>query len=300
MFFKRSAFGTCAANCVKYQFCAPGGQSCSVLNPIYETALAFNETGPALNDVQLSTADTIYEALSTFNTFMSLMTQGGEGGQQLIASRSLITQRQSVLPPNQWQIEVQGWFSNVLAVIQKRLTLSVVGPGDALAQKYVVNPKDSAGQAVCGSFRIRIDAGFNNLSLLGMLILLIVGTLIVSASLILEPVVVRLGRTRAAGDSMAEHYRSWIHDGVLQIQRVAYEFQEHHEWENIDGVVPLTVGRGISVGLLKRGTFYRENEEKPDSNMEANNKENPESERAGDSDKALVVTMEEVPRETRP
>jgi len=145
---------------------------------------------------------------------------------------------QITLPSNQWQIEVESWHARVVSTIQARLVIHAAGPSTESIRRYIVPPATEAQRQLCRVQRVRVGQGFNNISVLGLLLTAILGVLIILASLALDPVVGQLGQ--ASRGRAARSLRSWNHDYVLQIQRVAYEGQSERRWENIDGEVPIT------------------------------------------------------------
>jgi len=147
---------------------------------------------------------------------------------------------QIALPSNQWQIEIESWHARVMSTMQTRMVMQASGPSTDSIRRYVVPPATEAQRQLCRAQRVRVGQGFTNISLLGLLLVVIPGVLVILASLALDPLVGRLGQPSKG--RAARFLRRWNHDYVLQIQRVAYEGQSRQKWEKIDGEVPVTSG----------------------------------------------------------
>ncbi|KAK0717785.1 hypothetical protein B0T26DRAFT_776735, partial [Lasiosphaeria miniovina] len=138
-----------------------------------------------------------------------------------------------------------------MSVMQTRLVMQATGPSTESIRQYIVPPATEAQKQLCRAQRVRVGQGFSNISLLGLLLVAILGVLIILASLALDSVVSRLSQVSKA--RVARSLRSWNHNYVLQIQRLAYEGQSERKWENIDGEVPVT-SDSESLGPLGQGS----------------------------------------------
>jgi hypothetical protein len=153
----------------------------------------------------------------------------GRSGTALRASESVVGVRQAFLPSNQWQIEVSSWFSTGLAMLQNTLR-DYVSPANLLLGTYVQEPQNAVDLAMCYSQKTQATNGTISFSVLGLAIVLIVGTLLILTSLVLETVVGWIG---------LKTYRNWILDDKLQLQRMVFE-GKGVRWTNSDGPIPVT------------------------------------------------------------
>jgi hypothetical protein len=205
-----------------------------------------------LNDIQTSTAMAVGTLILERGTDVTLW--GHQSPSDIVASRSFSGGALQIgLPRNQWQIEMENLQANINSVLQSKLRLRVTGPREVPARKYIRHPATDAERQVCGARRVRTGQGFSNVSFLGLLIVLCLGFLIILASLVLDTIAVRLGKDSKG--TRGRHNKSWVHDHVLQIQRVAYEGQSWHQWHKINGEVPVTASCDVTLGLLRRGTL---------------------------------------------
>jgi hypothetical protein len=203
-----------------------------------------------LNDIQSETAD-LFLLVSKLTDLQSL-----DGDYSPVAARSLQGGGlQFPLPPNQWQIETEAAFAATMSALQSWLTLRVVGPTDAQSLALIREPATEAARQVCQAQRSRKIQGLSNVSLLGMLMTLCTGTVIIIVNLCLDSIVVWFGRRSRM--TRSHHGHSWIRDHVLQIQRIAYESQTSHQWDNTDGEVPYVIGGEPLLSRLWSGSAFR-------------------------------------------
>jgi hypothetical protein len=96
----------------QYQLCNPNNSpyDCTILGSLMDLRKGFLQIG--LNPYQLATARRLAVALiwtSTYETVLSL------GSTALLARDRLVSLIGTGLPANQWQIEVEGWYTTSLA-----------------------------------------------------------------------------------------------------------------------------------------------------------------------------------------
>ncbi|KAI9787458.1 MAG: hypothetical protein M1816_007506 [Peltula sp. TS41687] len=144
--------------------------------------------------------------------------------------------RQGPLPTNQWQLEVQYWFSTMLANLQMLMIDTATGPADANLTPWLRRPQNREEHRACRSQKIRSDS-FTSFSTLGLAILLGVGGLIIAVSLSLEFLVDWIQRRRKIGT-----YRrlEWQSNAVLQLQRLAHEELGFGTWSRTADDHPIT------------------------------------------------------------
>lgn len=225
----------------QYQLCT-SPDSCTVLGSIEDIRDAYYDPAQlSLNDMQNATALRLLSALtqsSIPNIVQYLSTSS------LFASDRLTNLISASLPPNQWQIEVQGWFETSLAKIQALVTAYPSQPADlepygrVLSPNRTVGPIDRAAYSLCQDQRVRNTGSYQSFSALGLLIILILGTTIIILSLSVESCVATFRKRRraryarlatsetesgnAAGNAPRDHREiARIADRMLQLQRMA-------------------------------------------------------------------------------
>ena len=162
----------------------------------------------------------------------------GRGSGALKAQNTAFTLTQvAKLPDNQWQIELDGWFGISLASLQQYLYEKAVGPTGITEAGGVVNmPTTSFGRAICERQMIRNVSGYQNFSTLGVAIILILGSTIMLLGYVID-IVVGWFQRRLFKRNFAR--LSWISDGYLQLQRLAYEGAGYDHWKSCADEVPV-------------------------------------------------------------
>jgi hypothetical protein len=241
VFYKPDQFVDGLACIDQYQLCA-SPNSCSVLGSVEDIRDAYYDPAQlSLNDVQNATALRLLSALSQSsipNIVQYLSTSS------LFASDRLTNLISASLPPNQWQIEVQGWFETSLAKIQALVTAYPSQPADlepygrVLSPNRTVGPIDRAAYSLCENQRVRNTGSYQSFSALGLVIILILGTTIIILSLSVESCVATFRKRRRAryarvatsetesgnpaGNEPQDHREiARIADRMLQLQRMA-------------------------------------------------------------------------------
>jgi hypothetical protein len=89
-----------------------------------------------------------------------------------------------VLPPNQWELEAEYWYSIAMAQLQR--TIVEYGTGQIAANtKYILPPATDGDRWFCQNLMIKGTA-FQSFSILALAVVLAVGTLIIVLSLSIE------------------------------------------------------------------------------------------------------------------
>jgi hypothetical protein len=249
------------------QFChsTDFATSCSPLKGLYQTerALAapssanFSAYGlAAFHDMQLATATLLYTA-TTFSLFSN--TVAGLGASVLSAwgqTWGSNTHMSGGLARTQWQTEAWNFHNLTLAGLQRTLIEHVApavvtlqnGRNTSLDYLHQVNASDSTAVALCSTMKMR-NAAFSSFSLLGLIIILVVGSVIILTNLVLTDTV-RAIANRAAVSSSSHRSSwdptplsrnlSWLHAGFLHLQRQMLEERGIGPWKRLDNVVPVT------------------------------------------------------------
>ena len=183
-------------------------------------------------------------ALSPLNTYNSVNSRGANA---LKASESVNNNFQIQLPPTQWMTEVSNWFAISMAKLQQKTLQWATGPeyipeGATLTD---VSHADKYQARLCKNQKIRTSNDTTSFSVLGIAIILVVGSILILANLILDPLMGFIRRRLSWKD-----YKSlqWTVDGKLQLQRLAYEGAGQGEWRGGAASVPVT-RRGDMLGM---------------------------------------------------
>ena len=169
----------------------------------------------------------LFEAIAFWDVTMTI--NAASSPPNLLAQSRVTAGSQFSLPSNQWQIELQNWHAAVLSTLQERLTMHVIGPSDQSTQQFVLAPEVDAAKSVCRAQRVRVGQDFNNVSMFGLLFVLIGGAMVILTSVCLDSIVglvVKLTKST----KVAKGQESWFLDDVLQIQRLAYKGQTFWNW----------------------------------------------------------------------
>lgn len=148
----------------------------------------------------------------------------------------------NALPDDQWVLELASWNAISLARIQAAVLEYATGPINVVEQGgQIAKPasNDTVGQNICKRQLIFNVAGYQNFNMLGVMLILILSSVLVVLSWVLDIVVgwiqASMGRNHAR--------LSWVEDGYLQLQRMAYEGAGHVGWKGSAENVPITRGR---------------------------------------------------------
>lgn len=179
---------------------------------IIEEILALN-----ISVKQLAIALLIAPKQAVLSVFNSV---NGRSSGALCASESIFELSQVSLPNDQWMIEVSSWFAITIASLQEIPIRRATGPSYVPAGGQLTRASLPEQIRLCKSQIIVSPGGTTSFFVLGIGIILIVGTLLVLVSLFL--------------DSLAGVFRSKVHevdykriqwglDGIFQLHRRAYE-----------------------------------------------------------------------------
>lgn len=226
----------------QYQVCNPNkpsadGQS-TLCGPLSTTfSLADSLPTVDFNDKQLATAGFMAVGLSHTSLWFSV---DGRGSQALEAQSTVFGREQiAALPNNQWHAEVGGWFQVGLATLQQFLLETAIGPINIVESGGVLTPPgDDAERAICKRQTIRNASGYQNFSILGVAIILVLGVILIALGWGLDIVVGWIEKL-FGWDFLR---LSWITDDYLQLQRLAYEAAGDDSWVACVKDVPVMKG----------------------------------------------------------
>lgn len=220
----------------QYQVCNPNkphSQVCTRLASLTD-----------LFDLAALTGLTLYQAATVETIVLSMLASTmynavyGHDASVLKASSSVFDGSQiAQLPDNQWQIELQNWFAISLASIQQYMLEKATGPtGVVEAGGFIRYPNSTYERAICKRQMVRDVSGYQNFSTLGVVVILVVGVLLIGMGLGIDAAVGWLQQR------IGKHFErlSWISDGYLQLQRMAYEGGGYDNWEGCTDEIPVS------------------------------------------------------------
>ena len=235
--------GVYALACAEqHQFCNPANGKCTPLSGAFQVAT--NLTGLDLNDAQVSTLFIMQPTLTFLNTYNSVISRGSNA---LRASETLDQGFQIPLPDNQWMTEVSTWFAVLMARLQQSIVRYAIGSSYVPEGLTLVGPAGRYQENICNNTKIQSQSGTTSFSVLGVSIILIVGSVLIFTSLVLSTVLGFIRRKRHW-----KEYKSlqWTLNNKLQLQRLAYEEAGQGQWTGGTDSVPVTRS-GDKLGMPK-------------------------------------------------
>jgi hypothetical protein len=225
-----------------YQMCNPNTQGtagdsagCTPVGSFKNLQSEYMRIG--LNNYQIATAQEIISALFFSNMFGAVDGRGPLALQaQDTVFSSVLFMQEGKLPENQWQIELDGWFEASLARFQQDLVEDAAGLPKAAERSdgTFTPPADKWGEAVCKRQMIRNAAGYQNFSTLGVVLIVILGSILIFLGSCVDTIVGWVQERMKANYSRL----SWTSDGYLQLHRMAWEEAGFIGWKGCDGDVP--------------------------------------------------------------
>ncbi|KAF2142260.1 uncharacterized protein K452DRAFT_200233, partial [Aplosporella prunicola CBS 121167] len=152
----------------------------------------------------------------------------------LTARKSLSGGHQGLLPNTQWQKEVENLHLTSLAALQRQVIESANGPPSF--ESVIARPKDSYEKKICKNQKVT-NYDYSSFSVLGLVILLSVGTLVIVVSYCIESIAETVQK-RKNWDTYSR--LEWIANDTLQLQRLAHEELGLGTWSVTDGSNPIT------------------------------------------------------------
>lgn len=223
------AFVSVMACTDQYQICNPGSSpyDCTIVGSQKDLREGFLQIG--LNPYQLATARRLALALEWTSTYQTVLSLSDTA---LLARDRLVDFIGTGLPPNQWQLEVQGWFETSLAklqsyVVEYAANIADLGPtGSVLAPSPDADPETQAALDQCSNQRIRNFGSYQSFSFLGLMIVICVGLTIILLSWIVEPIVAFI-RSKRRHNKHDYREIARIADRKLQLHRMALQGAGH-------------------------------------------------------------------------
>ncbi|TVY89260.1 hypothetical protein LAWI1_G005934 [Lachnellula willkommii] len=227
-----------AMGCIEQiQMCNPS-KSPSLCTPLVK----FDDLGDYLdkidlNELQYATATTMRVASVQAKLWAAV--NGRDGSSLKAQSTVLALAQQAALPPNQWQLELDGWFATSLAVLQQQIVEIATGPTNFMDHSVIAAPSDKYEREICARQMVRNAGGYQNFSTLGVSLIIGLGSLLVIVGAYIDSIW-GLIQTHALKKRYTSYGRlAWESDGYLQLQRMAQESAGHDNWVNCDGPIPV-------------------------------------------------------------
>ncbi|KAK0647284.1 hypothetical protein DIS24_g7886 [Lasiodiplodia hormozganensis] len=219
------------------QFCdtsLPADRQCT---PLTSSNDAWTQAGAMLDGGDTASANrfdwfksTVLNKPSPYGIVQNL------GTAALLSRSSLGVGIQRPLPTNQWQLDVTHWFETSLASIQGLFLDTATGPSDSRMLQWVHSPANAEERTMCHSQKI-LSTAYISFSLFGLCLILVLGTLIIIASAVLEPVAGYVQKRRGWKDYAR---LEWCTNETLQLQRLAHEELGVGTWSHALDAVPRT------------------------------------------------------------
>ncbi|EME45514.1 hypothetical protein DOTSEDRAFT_71279 [Dothistroma septosporum NZE10] len=154
----------------------------------------------------------------------------------MLAPRSLNGVTQTArLPQNQWELEVENWFSIALAKMQSYMLSYAAGPEDPIFRPFVSGPVAAARNSACANQRVRNMEGNVNFNLSALIVLAVGGFVLIFIGLCFEPIVAWISKLNS---SLRKRWAQYVSDGMYQIQRSSLEAQGVRNWKHEKDSLP--------------------------------------------------------------
>ncbi|KAF2813088.1 uncharacterized protein BDZ99DRAFT_496164 [Mytilinidion resinicola] len=224
----------------QYQFCSHR-TTCTPLTGLYDVR---NEATKSLNlsSIQSSTFTLLWKSAWSMSLQLTMVLLGDD----LLLAKDYLwgsTSYSSSLPDNQWEVEAANMHNISLAMLQRSVVEYATPPDIAIrpglrSPSQIEPPADAGMRALCQNQKV-ISKDHASFSVVGLAIILAVGSLMIFLDMFVARLVLWIGWGRFA--SMQEE---WVQQGLMQLQRQALEARGIGPWEGKDGDVPVLVGDG--------------------------------------------------------
>ena len=206
----------------QYHVCALS--STSNCTPLTSSTMVYEAMrNLTLNAAQSATAEVLFTGyLTTLDNVITLL-----GTSSLLARNSKYGSMQGFLPSDQWILEVESWNEIILANMQRLALEYATGPSDPVVLPILIPPNGSYQEHLCHNQKARSGQA-QNFSVLAIALIVGLGLLILGVDLGLR----RLTSYIQHGKDLKDHRRlAWKSDGLLQLQRMAYEEAGFRIWD---------------------------------------------------------------------
>jgi hypothetical protein len=237
--------------CVEqHQLCNPSSlsETCTPLSGIDELWDDANIASINLSDAQLAIGQRLQPVIAS----TGIWSQSWQDSDTLAKGSELLQSSISLaLPPDQWVLEVNNWHARLMAMVQVMIVRYATGPDDIEDVQFIDPPDSDAEAWMCANQKIgRTD--YTSFSVLGIAVILAVGSAIIYVNLGLESLVrcSERGARRTQGSEASGKSLEWTLHGTLQLQRMAFEGRDIGTWERLTDDVPVTA-RGEILDMVQ-------------------------------------------------
>ena len=219
----------------RYKVCNPNTDGCTKWVGIMQMFKAVDDIG--LNPIQRNQTDRLALALQVSTVYHQTFTRAGTALRAWEFASGLTQQH---LPINQWEIEVSSWFDSGLSRLQHVIQDYATGPTNVNPGSILWQPAkegDKVSEAMCHKQLIKDTGETTSFSIVGLVIIFVIGGFILFTSVVLEPFV---GWLQDLSHKSGHKKMAWQLDDRLQQQRMLLEGVGLGSWEGARGF-PTTV-----------------------------------------------------------
>jgi hypothetical protein len=214
----------------RYQVCNPKTERCTDMVGSKQIVSASRLL--ALDDLQTNEVIRVSMALMQTNIHHQTFTRLSGA---LRAQETASGLNQPPLPINQWEIEVSSWFDAGLSRLQHLIQEYATGPTNVVPGSRLWQPGKEGHayqQAMCDSQLVNDADGTMSFSVLGLIVVFVVGGFIILTSFVLDIVVGWWQNLFNKGETKK---LDWLLDDKLLLQRMLFEGSGLGSWQSGTG-----------------------------------------------------------------
>ncbi|SPO01918.1 uncharacterized protein DNG_04591 [Cephalotrichum gorgonifer] len=192
----------------------------------------------SLNERQNGTA--LRVAINLLRQDLSQVVNFAPGDIVMAGKTVLYGEQYDILPVDQWRREVRRWFAMALYLLQSDAVQFSTPQRDATLEPYFATITDEPWLTSCKNQRIRNAEGplrVRNFNFLAIVLILSLGFVFIALGGFVEPLT---GLFRRVSGKNEDRALTWVFDGVLQLQRLAYGGVGVEKWQPGVADVPTT------------------------------------------------------------
>lgn len=216
----------------QHQFCNPNNDQCTNLTSSAAAVKLTKTIGMNLVQQRIIWRFKFHLLYSSLDSSLA-----GRGGAALRAQEFVHDFQSDHLPHDQWMIEVESLFNTGLAKLQRNMVEYAAGPQRVIDGGQMNTFGDPISISMCRKQMVHSTSNTTNFSVLGLALVLTIGSALVLTNLVLDRVVGYIQQRYQTGN----HRRlQWIVDEKLQLQRLAFEEAGMGTWAGGAAAVPVT------------------------------------------------------------
>ena len=189
----------------------------------------------SLNERQNGTA--LRVAINLIRQDLSQVVNFAPGDVVMAGKTVLNSEQYGILPADQWRREVRRWFAMALYLMQSDAVQFSTPQADATLAPFFKTITDEPWLTSCKNQRVRNMEGIRNFNFLAIVLILSIGAVVIVVGGFIEPFAGLLRRVSGRDEDRA---LTWVFDGVLQLQRLAYGAVGVEKWQPGVADVPTT------------------------------------------------------------